>query len=230
VVSSYSFVFKSTPTAAESSTPQVAAADLPMAQQHRRGACGWTTAARRLDAFSSELRLAADVAPVALRFLRAVLHREPDHRRLGPRVECYVACCLLLAARTCGDGGMLSIREIAACARCSDSMVLRRWPQVVTKLKHQGRLHLPSTTLRVQPAELVERYCEVLRTRGSEVFAALQVATANRATVAELFSLTGGVRKLSRSLLALAGDECLIEGRTTSSVDFAAKAATACMQ
>ena len=97
------------------------------------GADDWESVQSRLSAFSKELRVSADVVHAALRLAKTLLPTPPSVGSV--RLECNVACCVLLAARMGGEGGMLTLREVAVRAQCAEARVLQRWREMMLELE-----------------------------------------------------------------------------------------------
>ena len=189
------------------------------------GRSNWPAAAeRRLHALTHELRLCDDTRLTALRFVQA-LH--PDGDALPPggaRLESLVACCLLLAARISGEGGMLTLRDVAGRADCAEQLVLERWSAILLALETRGLVRADAT-VRAEPTRLVERFCDTLRGahtttggRGSGLVAPHSHAVGGSSAVSMLLAPSGGARRTARQLLALARDEWLLEGRAPAQV------------
>ena len=188
------------------------------------------TALQRLSELASKLRLSMEAPGEALRLLRALLRDETCWPQPGPVLETLLVCCLLLAARLSGEGGMLTLREVAARARCNDHLVMHRWTRVVARIESHGLLRraddeAAASPARSDPAQLVERFCETLRSH--EVGALLRPAAVagharTRALPGAALGPSGATRRLARQLLALARDEWLVDGRSPQLIAAAA--------
>ena len=166
----------------------------------------WSRVERRIADVAVALRLGDDIQQVAMRYVKALLKRP----RTGRALESCVACALLLATRCDPHAPVLRLEEVAVHASCSRVLVGQRWLHMVSELESQQLLRA-GVEVRLQPAQLLERYAETLRK-------ALLTEKPVDEQAAAAAGRGGKVRSLAEQLLELAKQEWLVEGRSPASV------------